>query len=130
MVDGGELKHELRSLDTQQLIDRIRSNISSIDQLHSRSLVALSAEDTSKSNRMVDALQDETNRLLQQARGNVKSMAAATKRMRGSDANIRRAQQSQLAKKLMNAVQEYQGVQESFKKKWKQRMEREYRIGR
>lgn len=79
---------------------------------------------------MVDALQDETNRLLQQARGNVKSMAAATKRMRGSDANIRRAQQSQLAKKLMNAVQEYQGVQESFKKKWKQRMEREYRIGR
>ncbi|TPX32064.1 hypothetical protein SmJEL517_g04784 [Synchytrium microbalum] len=116
--------------NTQQLIDRIKSNISAIDQLHSRSLVALSNDDTTKNNRMVDALQEETNRLLQQARGNVKAMAAATKRMKGSEGNVRRAQQSQLAKKLMNAVQEYQGVQESFKKKWKQRMEREYRIAR
>ncbi|TPX34959.1 hypothetical protein SeMB42_g07247 [Synchytrium endobioticum] len=128
---GADENDFLQQVDaTQHLIDSIRASIASIDNLHARSLVALSADDTARNSRMVDALQDETNRLLQQARANVKSMAAATKHSRGSEANIRRAQQSQLAKKLMACVQEYQGVQEAFKKKWQLRMEREYRIAR
>ncbi|TPX32070.1 hypothetical protein SmJEL517_g04782 [Synchytrium microbalum] len=125
--DDNDFLHQVDK--PQQLIDRIKLNITAIDRLHSRSLVALSNDDSVKSNRKVESLQEETNRLFQKARENVKAMATATKRMKGYEGNVRRAQQSQLAKKLMNAYK-YQGVQESFKNKRKQRMEREYRVGK
>jgi syntaxin 1B/2/3 len=46
------------------------------------------------------------------------------------DLQIRKTQCSQLKKKFMDVVQRYQQVEQQFRQKYRERMERQFRIGK
>ena len=111
-------------------IDRIESNISSISRFHEKALVGVSQEETSRITRQLDQVQDETNELMNNVRVTLKKLSDETKRLGGSEAQSRKAQQSSVAMKLQNSAQRYAQVQKYAKEQYKKRMEREIRIGR
>ncbi|KAJ3355528.1 Plasma membrane t-SNARE, secretory vesicle fusion [Kappamyces sp. JEL0680] len=112
------------------VIDRIEGNITAISRFHERALVGVSQDETNRITRQLDDLQDETNGLMDRVRTTLKRLSDETKRLGGSEAQSRKAQQASAAMKLQNAAQRYAQVQKYAKEQYKKRMEREIRIAR
>jgi t-SNARE complex subunit (syntaxin) len=110
-------------------IDRIEANVTTISRLHERALVGVSQEETNRITRQLDEVQEETNGQMDHVRVSLKRLSDETKRLGGSEAQSRKAQQSSAAMKLQNAAQRYAQVQKYAKEQYKKRMEREIRIG-
>lgn len=111
-------------------IDRIESNISSVSRYHEKALIGVSQEETNRITKQLDQVQDETNDLMNNVRVTLKKLSDETKRLGGSEAQSRRAQQSSVAMKLQNSAQRYAQAQKYAKEQYKKRMEREIRIAR
>ena len=116
--------------EIQKLVEVVGKNIEAIERLHNRAIVGVGRDETARINRNLDALQKETNGMLSDARQRLQHLSNETKRVNGAEAKQRKAQQATVAKKLMKVAQYYQKVQESYKRKYRERMEREIRIAR
>ncbi|KAH6579371.1 hypothetical protein BASA61_010297 [Batrachochytrium salamandrivorans] len=126
---GGDFYSEVDEI--QASIDAINRTVVSIERLHSRALVGVSQDESSRINRELDAAQTEASDLIADARQRLQRISNETKNLRGGgDSRSRQAQQSVLAQKLMDAAQRYQNIQVTYKQKYRQRMEREIRIAR
>ncbi len=110
-------------------IEKIEENVQFISRLHDKALVGVSQEETNRITRQLDAVQDETNDLMDQIRVQLKKIATETKRLGGTEAQSRKAQQSSIAQRLQTTAQRYAQVQKNAKNQYKKRMERELRIG-
>jgi syntaxin 1B/2/3 len=111
-------------------IDQINANIKDISRLHERALVGVSQDENNKITRKLDLIQDQTNDSMNSVRMDLKNLSNETKRLGGSEAQSRQAQQGNAAKKLQAAAKNFSDIQTSAKQQYQKRMEREIRIGK
>ena len=111
-------------------IDRIDSNITNISRYHEKALVGVSQEESNRITRKLNQIEDETNESMNKVRVKLKILSDETKKIGGSEALSRKAQQSSVAMKLQNSVQRYAKVQKHAKEQYKKRIEREIKIGK
>jgi t-SNARE complex subunit (syntaxin) len=111
----------------------IRANISRIEQLHGEALSAISSEQGKAANMALEAETKRTNSMAQNVRAQLKAMDSANKdfgkRNAGaSEARIRLNMHSTLTRKFVDLMAEYQEVQTKYKSKYRERVERQYKI--
>jgi len=110
----------------------IRKNIRSIEETYGQSLVAVGLEQGSKSSEDLERLIDATNLAATDVRNRLKEMDAENKKQekeKGSaQARIRTNMHGTLTRKFLDLMAEYQEVQTKFKNKFRERVERQYRI--
>jgi syntaxin 1B/2/3 len=109
-------------------IREIQNNVSQIEELHARTLGTIS-DDSSTKNKL-DNLLLSTRTIANDIKTRIKSIEAMNARLppNTSDLNVRKAQAAALRKKFMETIQNYQQVEYQNRQKYRQRMERQYRI--
>ena len=111
----------------------IKYNIRQIESLHGEALTAISAEQGKQFTEKLEALMRTTNGMAQQVRQRLKSMDVENKeygrRHEGSsEARIRSNMHGTLTRKFVDLMSEYQELQTKYKNKYRERVERQYRI--
>ncbi|KAG1891260.1 t-SNARE [Suillus subluteus] len=103
----------------QDTIKTFNANVSRIDELHSRSL----------NNTDDDAAQRNASQL-QELVEDTSALSTTLKRRGGSgrDGQIRKQQTALVKSKFVDAIQSYQTVEQQYRQKYKQRMERQFKI--
>jgi len=116
----------------KQGMAHIRKNIRAIEETYGQSLVAVGLEQGSKSSQDLERLIDETNLAATDVRNRLKEMDQENKKMekeKGSaQYRIRSNMHGTLTRKFMDLMAEYQEVQTKFRNKFRERVERQYRI--
>lgn len=111
----------------------IRYNIRQIEQAHGECLTAISAEQGRDSTERLEEMMRQTNGMATQVRNKLKAMDAENKdyarRNEGaSEARIRTNMHGTLTRKFVDLMAEYQELQNKYKNKYRERVERQYRI--
>ncbi|KAI9284285.1 t-SNARE [Umbelopsis sp. AD052] len=113
--------------DIQSLLQTLNQNISTINDLHGRSL--MNETQTGKSSAELDSLINQTNKLNLSIKNRIKALESSnTSLPNNSDANIRRSQLAKLKKNFMDSIVRYQDVERTYQQKYRQRMERQIKI--
>jgi len=111
----------------------IRGNIRLIEQHHGQCLTAISVEQGKSSNDKLEVLMEATNAAAGEVRNKLKAMDTANKELMRSDpgsseVRIRTYQHGTLTRKFVDLMSEYQEVQTKYKNKYRERVERQYKI--
>jgi len=110
----------------------IRKNIRAIEETYGQSLVAVGLEQGSKSSEDLEKLIDATNLAATDVRNRLKQMDTDIKKEEKekgtAQARIRTNMHGTLTRKFLDLMAEYQEVQTKFKNKFRERVERQYRI--
>jgi len=112
----------------QESIRQIQTNITHIKELHGRALGTISEDASTKD--QLDRLTGDTRNLSQQIKDRIKNIEAMNARLppNSGDINVRKAQAANLRKKFLETLQNYQQVEYENRQKYRQRMERQYKI--
>ncbi len=111
----------------QDSIKGFNDNVREIGDLHSRSLNNMDEQAASRNAQQLDRLVEETRVLSNELKKRVKSLER--KGGSGGDARTRRQQTGVVKQKFMEAIQNYQSVEQQYRARYKQRMERQFKIG-
>jgi len=119
--------------DIKKTMASIRYNIRQIEQSHGECLTAISAEQGKESTERLEELMRTTNGMATQVRNRLKAMDVENKeyarRNEGSsEARIRSNMHGTLTRKFVDLMAEYQELQTKYKNKYRERVERQYRI--
>ena len=119
--------------EIKKTMSTIRYNIRQIEQNHGECLTAISAEQGRESTQKLEELMKATNASAQQVRNTLKAMDSENKeyarRNEGSsEARIRSNMHGTLTRKFVDLMAEYQELQTKYKNKYRERVERQYRI--
>ena len=119
--------------EIKKTMSTIRYNIRQIEQNHGECLTAISAEQGRESTQKLEDLMKATNASAQQVRNTLKAMDSENKeysrRNEGSsEARIRSNMHGTLTRKFVDLMAEYQELQTKYKNKYRERVERQYRI--
>jgi len=111
----------------------IKQNIRLIEQHHGLCLTAISVEQGKASHEKLEQLMDATNAAATDVRNKLKAMDVANKELMrtdsgSSEARIRNYQHGTLTRKFVDLMAEYQEVQNTYKNKYRERVERQYKI--
>lgn len=125
---GGDSMNEFYS-EISSLQDAIRSfndNVARIGDLHARSLNNMDDLAAQRNAQQLDELVNETSALSAQLKRRIKDL----ERQGGSgrDGQIRKQQTALVKSKFVEAIQNYQSEEQQYRTKYKQRMERQFRI--
>jgi len=117
----------------KQGMSKIRKNIRGIEDTYGQSLVAVGLEQGSKSSDELEKLIDETNLAATDVRNRLKEMDTENKKMTAKEKGsaqyrIKTNMHGTLTRKFLELMAEYQEVQTKFKNKFRERVERQYRI--
>ncbi|KAJ3041019.1 Plasma membrane t-SNARE, secretory vesicle fusion [Rhizophlyctis rosea] len=127
---GGGLDSFLQQAEgIQRNIQQIGQNTSDIQGLHQRAIVETDQRQLSFLTQQIDSITDQNNELVQSTRAQIRNLSNIRATNAG-DARVRSTQQKALAKKLMEAAQQYQQVQQQAKSAYRQQMTRQYAIAR
>jgi syntaxin 1B/2/3 len=110
----------------QDSIAQFNNNVQRISDLHSRSLNTMDDQAAAKNNQQLDSLVEETSSLSNQLKMRVKDLE---RKSGGRDANAKRQQTGAIKQRFLEAIQNYQNVERQYRTKYKQRMERQFKIG-
>ncbi|KAG9318804.1 t-SNARE [Chiua virens] len=115
---------EISSL--QDSIKTFNSNVARIDEYHSRSLNNADDAAAQRNAAQLEELVMETSALS----ATLKRRVQALERQPGSgrDGQIRKQQTAFVKSKFVDAIQNYQQVEQQYRQKYKQRMERQFKI--
>ena len=137
-VGGGSAPAFMASFfdDVQEIkkaMSSIRYNIRQIEQNHGECLTAISADQGRASTERLDELMKTTNATATQVRNKLKSMDAENKDFAkhnegSSEARIRSNMHGTLTRKFVDLMAEYQELQTKYKNKYREKVERQYRI--
>ncbi|KAG1768338.1 t-SNARE [Suillus occidentalis] len=110
----------------QDTIKTFNANISRIDELHSRSLNNTDDAAAQRNASQLQELVEDTSALSTTLKRRVKDL----ERQGGSgrDGQIRKQQTALVKSKFVDAIQSYQTVEQQYRQKYKQRMERQFKI--
>lgn len=110
----------------QDELKTFNANVSRIDDLHSRSLNNTDELATQQNNERLEELIAETSALS----GSLKRRIKALERQGGAgrDGQVRKQQTALVKSKFVDAIQNYQRVEQQYRQKYKQRMERQFKI--
>ncbi|EAU88609.2 syntaxin [Coprinopsis cinerea okayama7 len=110
----------------QDSIRAFNENISRIGELHSRSLNNMDDVAAQQNSAALDDLVAETSALSATLKRRIKALEAQG--ASGRDGQIRRAQTGLVKSKFVEAIQTYQSVEQQYRTKHKQRLERQFKI--
>lgn len=122
--DMGAFYAEISSI--QDTIRTFNDNVNQISELHSRSLNNMDDAAAQRNATQLDELVAETSALSSALKRRVKALEAQGGSPR--DAQIRKQQTALVRSKFVEAIQNYQGVEQQYRTKYKQRMERQFKI--
>ncbi|KAI0050921.1 t-SNARE [Auriscalpium vulgare] len=110
----------------QDEIRNFNDNVSRVSDLHSRSLNNMDDQAAQRNARQLEDLVAETSSLSTVLKRRIKAL----ERQGGSarDAQIKKQQTALLKSKFVEAIQNYQQVEQQYRQKYKQRMERQFKI--
>ncbi|OAX43557.1 t-SNARE [Rhizopogon vinicolor AM-OR11-026] len=110
----------------QDSIKTFNANVSHIDELHSRSLNQTDDAAAQHNATQLEELVEDTSTLS----STLKRRIQALERQGGSgrDGQIRTQQTALVKSKFVDAIQSYQTVEQQYRQKYKQRMERQFKI--
>ncbi|KAK2466984.1 hypothetical protein APHAL10511_001242 [Amanita phalloides] len=108
----------------QSGIDQLNGNVSIIATLHGR-LVNVVSEGTNPDAQQLDLMREETRTLVNQFKDRIKSLETIPA---GPDANIRRNQVTLLRSNFVDAVRNYQRVEQDYSQQSRRRIERQLKI--
>ncbi|KDQ60716.1 hypothetical protein JAAARDRAFT_190870 [Jaapia argillacea MUCL 33604] len=119
-----EFYNEISSI--QDSLRTFNDNVSRIGDLHSRSLNNMDDASAQKNAEALDDLVNETSALSMELKKRIKTL----ERQGGSgrDAQIRKQQTALVKSKFVEAIQNYQGVEQQYRQRYKQRLERQFKI--
>ncbi|KAI9230959.1 MAG: t-SNARE [Piptocephalis tieghemiana] len=114
----------------QDSIERMASDVDRIERLHELQLVNVNDNRGDEHAEELDHLVSDTSRLIQKVKGHLKAIEIANQKVPASsgDAQIRRGQHASLKKKFLDLAKRYQRVEQSYRNRVRQRMERQYRV--
>jgi len=110
----------------QDALKEYNANVSRISDLHSKSLNNTDDSATQRYARELEDLVQETSAMSNELKRRIKSLEA--KRGSGRDGQIRQQQTGLVKKKFVDAIQSYQDMEYQFRTKYKQRLERQFKI--
>ncbi|KAG9247570.1 SNARE domain-containing protein [Calycina marina] len=122
--DPNRILNECRDIDRG--IDDIKASLSNLAALQQRSLDDPDSSANSNTNRQLDAISTETMGMYRNFAGRIKSIKQNPES--GSSKNA--PQVGKIDRKLKAAIQEYQTMDTTFRKKLQDQMARQYRIVR
>jgi syntaxin 1B/2/3 len=111
----------------QDSIRTFNDSIQQIGDLHQRSLNNMDDQAAARNAQQLDGLVEEARRLSTQLKNRVKALER--KAGSGPNASAKRQQTGVVRQKFMEAIQNYQNVEKQFRTRYKQRMERQFKIG-
>jgi len=110
----------------QDSLRTFNDNVSRIGDLHSRSLNNMDEVATQRNASQLDQLVSDTSSLSNTLKRRIKALEARSGS--GRDGQIRKQQTALVKSKFIEAIQGYQGVEQQYRTKHKQRMERQFKI--
>ncbi|KAH6918690.1 syntaxin [Coprinopsis sp. MPI-PUGE-AT-0042] len=110
----------------QDSIASFKENVSRIGELHSRSLNNMDDRAAEQNAAALDDLVAETSALSNTLKRRIKSLEAQG--APGRDGQVRKQQTGLVKSKFVEAIQNYQTVEQQYRQKHKQRLERQYKI--
>jgi len=110
----------------QEEIKTFNSNVQQISELHSRTLNIADDEARQRNASQLEALVEDTAALSAVLKRRVKALQRQVGS--GREAQIKSNQIGLLKKKFVEAIQNYQEVERQYRAKYKQRVERQFRI--
>jgi len=121
--------------DIKASLGRIKENIKNLREKQGQALTAISSEQNSKSSQEIQSIIDITNNLIQEVKTKLKHMEEDNKdfirkNKNSAETRIRQSMQQTLSKKFVDLMTEYQSVQQEYRVKYKERVERQYKIAK
>jgi len=110
----------------QDMLKTFNDNIGRIGDLHSRSLNNMDDAAAQRNARQLDELVEDTSALSTTLKRMIKALEGQPSS--GRDAQIRKQQTALVKSKFVEAIQLYQQVEQQYRTKYKQRMERQFKI--
>jgi len=110
----------------QDSLRTYNDNVSRISDLHQRSLNNLDETAMQRNQQQLEELIESTSALSNQLKLRVKALQK--KGGSGRDGQIRKQQTGLVKQKFVEAIQNYQQVEQQYRAKYKQRMERQFKI--
>lgn len=115
---------EISSL--QDSLRTFNDNVSRIGDLHSRSLNNTDDQAAQRNAAQLEELVEDTSALSATLKRRIKALERSPGS--GRDGQIRKQQTALVKSKFVEAIQNYQTVEQQFRSKYKQRMERQFKI--
>ncbi|KAF8163201.1 t-SNARE [Crassisporium funariophilum] len=110
----------------QDSLRTFNDNVARISDLHSRSLNNMDDAAAQRNAAQLDELVEETSALSATLKRRVKALES--QRGSGRDGQIRQQQTAFVKSKFVEAIQNYTSVEQQYRTKYKQRMERQFKI--
>jgi len=110
----------------QDSIRTYNDNVARIGDLHSRSLNNMDENASQRVAAQLEELVEETSAMSATLKRRIKALERQGGQ--GRDGQIRKQQTALVKSKFVEAIQNYQSVEQQFSSKYKQRMERQYKI--
>ncbi|ORX95986.1 t-SNARE [Basidiobolus meristosporus CBS 931.73] len=116
--------------EIEDIISLFQQNVKRIQDLHANVLDAFSEEQVNSINAQTDKLVSETFQLGNSIKERLKSMNLANRKATGGpgQAQIRKNKYQALQEKFVEAIKKYQAVEYESRNRYRERMERQYRI--
>ncbi|KXN71800.1 t-SNARE [Conidiobolus coronatus NRRL 28638] len=114
---------------TKTEIETFNAMIRKISSLHEQSLNSVGESQLQESNAQMEELTGEAKGLMQNIKGRLKVLQVMKVKDQ-SELKILQSQYSTLKKQFMESIADYQKVEKQYRTKYKERMERQYRIVR
>ncbi|KAI0647179.1 t-SNARE [Trametes meyenii] len=111
----------------QDGIAQFNSNVTRIADLHSRTLNSTDEGASRQNEAVLDDLVGQTRQLSNELKDRIQSLASYPV-TRAQDQSIRKNQTGLLRQKFVEVLQNYQQVERDYRAKYKQRVERQFRI--
>ncbi|KAK9765926.1 hypothetical protein K7432_005366 [Basidiobolus ranarum] len=138
-LELGSIQHDpTTSLNTfleevteiEDVIALFQQNVKKIQDLHTNVLDAVSEEQTNSISKQTDKLVSETFQLGNNVKERLKTMNLANRKATGGpgQVQIRRNKYQALQEKFVEAIKSYQKVEYESRSRYRERMERQYRI--
>ncbi|KAH7915007.1 t-SNARE [Hygrophoropsis aurantiaca] len=121
---NAELFKEINSI--QEFIQQFDRDVTKISDLHSTSLNALDEDRASQNAMELSELTDTTRQLSNRISDRIKALDASSSG--ASDERIRKTQTAHVRSKFMETLQRYQDVERQYRSRYKQRVERQFKI--
>lgn len=111
--------------DIKKAVLQFDQNIDSIESLHKRALSEISEEQQVYTREQIESLANETSSLSQSLKDRIKSLQS-----RSARDSTKKTQAENLKRQFMSSIQRYQTVEATFRQKYREQAERQFRIVR
>ena len=123
--------------EIKQSMELMRNNVRLMEESHSENLTAMSTDQSRRWSNQLEELTQATNRIVAQVRDRLKELDEANKEHAAryksttegaTESRIRTNMHGSLTRKFVELMADYQDLQTRYKTKYRERMERQYRI--